>query len=228
MRFLRVAAIAIAALILIIVLPLWISVKAERKASALERTFEASRKADNAEIEALRVKVDTLAAALRAYSPQDAATANLADRINLGFVAKKSGHGIEWALKRQLAADPTDWGFRGDVNDRSAVNKWAGHRAAVYATEGGAYDWRFGGELRVIGGVSFVLQKEANGKVHIAEYTPTTVPPSRTNVVVGGKTFSLATTVALASSVSASHFRGVSVAGKKLPTPAWEYVYLPT
>ncbi len=156
----------------------------------------------------------------KAAGPSDA-------QLALAFVAKGSGKSVEWALIRQLVADPGSWGFSGDRNDKEAVKQWAGHRAAVLAIKGGYVDWKFGGEVRTYGGVSYVLQKDAKDKTQIVEYEEAS-SQLEFAANTGSGTFSPATTHTIAASVATSQFFGASpVTGNRLLVPHYEYVVFP-
>lgn len=151
-------------------------------------------------------------------------SAKLADRIELGTIHRNSGKSICWVLARQLVADPVAHGFKGNIQDATAVKRWAGIKALQDAVLDGKYDWRFHGQIGTHGGVAYVYQKNTGGNWQIAEYVVT--EPSGPNPQSAHSTFSLATTHDLAESIATSHFNGVSDTGIVLPVAPYEYVYL--
>lgn len=155
-----------------------------------------------------------------------------ASQLELAFVAKHSGKGIEWAFIRQLVADPGSWGFTGNQDDAKAVKQWAGHEAAVICYKSGYCEWKFGAEVQTYGGVAYVLQKDVDGKIQVAEYpidAPPTAATSTTTTNSNNSNTRLPAAIhALSASVAASQFFGASpVTGNKLPVPHYEYVDFP-
>lgn len=232
MKFSRTAiiAIAIVAFLLFFVLPVGLSITAYRKASALDRKLSTTINVIDKRVDANSKALASIVTTSTSQDRRDTGNGipdSLANQIDLGFVAKGSGHSTEWALTRQLIANPAYWGFKGDPSDAQAVKKWADHTSAVFATEGGYVEWKFGADVRVRGDASFVLKKNADGTIQIDEYV-VTAPPSKGNVSINGKSFTLAKTHTLTKSIASSQCFGVSpTTGNKLPVPHWEYVYFP-
>jgi hypothetical protein len=226
MKFEKGVIMVIIPTVLTILLFAGISIMAYQKASALEKSFDANAKSVDAEMKNLASRLPPLTP-LAHDKEVGNTTPNLSHLIALGFVAKKSGHGVEWALKPQLVAYPAYWGFKGDPNDKAAVDKWANRYSVAFATRGGYVETEYGAEVRVNGDLSFVLQKDEGGKIHIDEYVVTAAPSSST-VSAGGKDFSLGKTHTLAKSIATAQCFGSSATtGDKLPVPQWEYVYFP-
>ncbi|MCX6781926.1 MAG: hypothetical protein NTW66_02305 [Candidatus Magasanikbacteria bacterium] len=53
------------------------------------------------------------------------------------------GDGLERVLQRQLKMNPEALGFKGDLNDQQAIQRWAGHEASVIAQKQGLADKYF-------------------------------------------------------------------------------------
>jgi hypothetical protein len=150
---------------------------------------------------------------------------SLASRIKLATVRK--GEGPEHPLVRRLMNEPqfiTDpkEAFEGDPADKIALKRWAGWETDRLAVKFGLKDWKFGGELRITKPdvVAFMLQKDADGNVLLAEYEVTSdgefgTSPQPTN------------TIQIASSISQSQFLGMPDFITAHPLPQYEYQYIP-
>ncbi len=150
------------------------------------------------------------------------ATAPSDAQMSLAIVHK--GEGVESALIRQFAANPTAYGFSGKQDDTKAIHQWAGRQAHLLAIKAGYYDWKFGAEVRVATPdkikMAYFIQKDAAGNLTVVEYT--VAGPQAT------PTFSQGATHIASATVGTSNFFGASpTTGDKLPVPHGEYVYFP-
>jgi hypothetical protein len=138
------------------------------------------------------------------------------DQLKLATVGR--GEGVEHALIRQLVADPSEYGFSGDVSNKRAVKKWAGRRAHFVAVRAGYFDWKFGAEIRVKhpGKTAFLLEKNSNGKFQVAEYKVSSHDGS-------GVSPEPQKTLTLASRTAHSEFLGWP--GAHASIPVYEYLY---
>lgn len=94
------------------------------------------------------------------------------EKFNLAAIHDKEG--IEHVIRRQLEAEPENYGYKGDASDKVTVHKWSGgeaHRAAIKA---GYVNPETGEEIRVgakgIDKAAYVLEKDARGGTRIHEY----------------------------------------------------------
>lgn len=94
------------------------------------------------------------------------------ERFDLAAIHK--GEGIEHALRRQIEAEPENYGYKGDMNDKQAIHKWSGGEADRVAIKAGYVNHETGEEIRVgakgIDKAAYVLEKDAQGKTQIHEY----------------------------------------------------------
>jgi len=124
------------------------------------------------DINGLKARLDVLEKPkpIVAESPQQIQVEPKEKNLELATIGK--GEGIEHALIRQLADDPENFGFDGDVNNSEEVKLWAGNEAHSLAIEAGYYDQKFGGEIRVkvSDKIAYVIQKDDNGNVEVAQY----------------------------------------------------------
>jgi len=97
-------------------------------------------------------------------------------QLELATIGK--GEGVEHALIRQLQAEPSKFGYKGDLNDTAAIRKWAETKAHQIAIENNYVDPKTGSEIRVkdIGPVgkegnpAYVLEIDSEGKFKVREY----------------------------------------------------------
>lgn len=112
---------------------------------------------------AVKAKIDA-ANAVAKYEAE--AKAKAEEKIKLAIVRKVEG--VEHPLIRQLVDEPEYWGFIGDTSRKAKVQKWAGRKAHILASNAGFVDLLRGAEIRVArpDTVAYVLVK-TNGKISI-------------------------------------------------------------
>ncbi|MBU4257099.1 hypothetical protein KKC04_01660, partial [Patescibacteria group bacterium] len=93
-------------------------------------------------------------------------------KFDLAAIHDKEG--IEHAIRRQLEAEPENYGYKGNMNDKAAIHKWSGGEADRAAIKAGYVNPETGEEIRVgakgIDKAAYVLEKDAQGKTQIHEY----------------------------------------------------------
>jgi len=148
---------------------LWSALTFDRANNYATQLTQAWKDAADAKATLLKVATAQKAAEASAISTPAAKTAATAETLKLATVGK--GEGIEHAFIRQIVANPKDFGFDGDVNNRTAVKKWAGREAHRIALKAGYVD-SDGREIRVkvTDKVAFVLNKDAGSNLMVAEY----------------------------------------------------------
>jgi len=85
----------------------------------------------------------------------------------------REGEGVTHVLSRQLAENPVDFGFTGNLNDANEVKEWSITKAFDIAEKTGYADTATGLETRVasdgIDNVAYVLQKGPDGTFNVVE-----------------------------------------------------------